>query len=526
MATTVVRPADPSFRDAWRLAALFAVIKVLFHIAATAWTIHLGYGYFRDEFYYIQCGRHLAWGYVDHGPIVALQSRLAILLFGKSLYGIRMLSAFAGAARILLTGLICWAMGGRRPAQALAMFSVSVGGIYLALDSFLSMNSFESLFWMTCILALILVLRTGNQRLWLLWGAAAGLGLLNKPSMTFFLTALLIGLLLTQQRRLLFNRWAAAGVALMILIALPNLVWQIQNHWPTLEFLENGRIKGKNLTLAPLEFLKQQILILAPATILVWFTGLLWLFRSPLARAYRWIGLTYLFFLAITMALHAKDYYVVPIYPMLFAAGAIAWENYFAKTRFVRENRIFAFPIFETIILAGAAVTLPMAIPILRPASWVAYAKAIHMYNITESETAATGPLPQFYADRFGWQEEVDIVTRAYDSLSPEEKASTCLWGSNYGEAGALEFLGRNLPTVISGHNNYFLWGPRGCTGKVIIAVTPTANADLIREYQSIELVGHIDNPWSMPYEHRNIYILRGRKDPLAPGWSEHKDYI
>ena len=157
--TTIVRPVDPTLRDALRLAVIFAAVKLLLQFALTLWTLHLGYGYFRDEFYYIACGRHLAWGYVDHGPIVALQARLGEILFGDSVFGIRVLSAVAGALSVFLTGMIAWGMGGRRPAQALAMFGLIVCPQYIAVDGFLSMNSCEAVFWMTCVLAIVLMLR-------------------------------------------------------------------------------------------------------------------------------------------------------------------------------------------------------------------------------------------------------------------------------------------------------------------------------------------------------------------------------
>src|ERR1700761_7455421 len=272
--TTIVRPADPSLHAALQLAAWFAAIKLLLHIAANLWEAHIGYGYFRDELYYILCGRNLAWGYVDHGPGVAVQSRLAIAIFGKSLAGIRMFSAAAGAARVFVTGMLAWSLGGRRPAQALAMLGVLVAPQYLGTDSFLSMNSVESLFWMGCLLALILIVRGGSEKLWLVFGVSAGLGLLNKPSMTFFLAALLVALLFTAERRLLFSGWAAAGVALLVLIALPNLLWQIQNHWPTLEFLHNGKVENKNVVLGPLPFLTTHIVSLHPLNVLIWGAGL------------------------------------------------------------------------------------------------------------------------------------------------------------------------------------------------------------------------------------------------------------
>jgi hypothetical protein len=525
--TTVVRPADPSFQSALKLATLFAAIKLVLHIATNLWEAHIGYGYFRDEFYYIICGRNLAWGYVDHGPGVAIQAKLALALFGKSLAGIRLLSAVGGAGRVFLTGILAWSLGGRRPAQGLAMLGVFIAPQYLGTDSILSMNSFESVFWMGCLLALILIVRGGSDKLWLLFGVSGGLGLLNKPSMAFFLFALLAALLLTPQRRLLFNKWAAAGIALLILIALPNLIWQIHNHWPTLEFLRNGRIENKNIKLSPLAFIGQQIFNLLPVTILIWGAGLVWLLRNPLAKNWRWLGLTYLFFLAVMMALHSKDYYVAPIYPILFAAGGIAWEQRFASRRRVVDNRIFAFPVMSAVLVVFAILILPLAIPVMRPSTWIAYTKALHLYNASgNTENQSSGSLPQFYADRFGWQEEVDQVTRIYHSLSPEDQAKVGIVCSNYGEASAINFLGYGLPIAISGHNTYWLWGPRGATGDVMIVINGATPEEMHKFYDSVQIAGRMDNPYSMPYERRNIYLVRGRRKNVLGDWLSFKHYI
>jgi hypothetical protein len=525
--TTIVRPVDQTFEPALRLALLFAAIKLAIHIAANLWESHIGYGYFRDELYYIICGRHLAWGYVDHGPGVAIQAKLALAIFGKSLAGIRMFSAAAGAGRVFLTGLLAWSLGGRRPAQALAMIGVLVAPQYLGTDSYLSMNSFESIFWMTCLLAIILIVGGGSEKLWLLFGLSAGIGLLNKPSMTFFLVALLVALLLTSQRRLLFNRWAAVGIAVLVLIALPNLLWQVHYHWPTLEFLHNGKVENKNVKLPPLRFLAEQILNLQPATILIWGAGLIWLLRNPLAKNWRWLGLTYLFFLAGMMALHAKDYYVAPIYPILFAAGGIAWEMRFSNRKPVKNNRAFAFPIIETLLIVTGLLVLPMALPVLKPDTWLTYTKATHLYKTSSNtENQTNGPLPQFYADRFGWQEEVDQVTRIYHSLSPEDQRIVGISCSNYGEASAIDFLGHGLPPAISGHNNYWLWGPHGDTGEVMIVINGATPKEMREFYDSVEVAGRMDHPLSMPYEHRNIYLVRGRHKNVSEDWLDFKHYI
>lgn len=528
--TTIVQPADLTLRDALRVAAIFAAAKLLLQFALTMWTQHLGYGYFRDEFYYIACGWHLAWGYVDHGPIVALQARLGEFLFGDSVFGIRVLSAVAGAVAVFLTGMIAWAMGGRRPAQALAMFGLIVCPQYIGTDGYLSMNSFEPVFWMTCVLALVLMLRGYSQRRWwVVIGLAAGVGLLNKPSMAFFLVAVGLGLLLTKQRRVLFSRWAAVGIALIIVIALPNVLWQIHNHWPTLEFLRNGQIEHKNLVLNPLQFFLAQFANMQPVNALLWITGVVSLLRGKSIRDGRWLGVAYLAFFAIMLKLHAKDYYLAAIYPALFAAGAIAWERRFAESRAVQRNRILAFPVFETVLLLTSLIILPMSSPVLRPATWVRYTRALHLRG-DKMETAATGPLPQFYADRFGWQQEVDIVVKTFRSLTPEEQQRVCIFGSNYGEAGAIDFLGRredlHLPPAMSGQNNYWLWGTHGCDPNLVIAVIPDTPEEVPQKYASVQIVGLMDNPSAMPFEHKNIYLLRGRR-PSAPfHWDDERFYF
>ena len=517
-------------RHALRVAAIFAALKLLLQFALTLWTSHLGYGYFRDEFYYIACGRHLAWGYVDHGPIVALQARLGEMLFGDSVFGIRVLSAMAGAAAVFLTGIIAWAMGGRRPGQALAMFGLIVCPQYIGTDGYLSMNSFEPVFWMICVLALVMMLRGASQRRWwIVFGVGAGVGLLNKPSMTFFLVAVGLGLLLTEQRRVLFSRWAAAGIVLLILIALPNVMWQIHYHWPTLEFLRNGQIQHKNVVLNPLQFFFAQFSTMQPVNALLWITGVVSLLRAKSIRDGRWLGVTYLLFFAIMLALHAKDYYLAGIYPAFFAAGAIAWERRFAARRAVQRDRIVAFPVLEGVLLVTSLIILPMSSPVLRPYAWVRYTTTMHLHN-DRTEASRTGVLPQFYADRFGWQQEVNIVAKAYRSLTPEEQQHVCIFTNDYGEAGAIDLLGqrqvRRLPAAMSGQNSYWFWGTHGCDPNLVIAVIGDTPEEISQKYASVKIAGHMDDPFSMPFEHRNVYLLRGRQSSAPFHWIDERYYF
>ena len=549
MSSTHIAPArgdGHGLRSALRLALAFALIKLAIQIAGNLWQAHIGWGYFRDEFYYIACGRHLAWGYVDHGPFVALQARLAEIFFGHSLTGLRLPAALAGAARTALTGLLAYALGGRRAAQSLSMLGVLVAPQYLALDGFLSMNSFESLFWMTCLLALVALqhrfLTPQSARAlapWLLFGLSAGLGLPNKPSMTFFLIALGLALLVTRiGRQLLLRRETLAGIALLLLIASPNLLWQIHHHWPTLEFLHNGRAGGKNLILGPVDFLKAQLLSLNPVTVFLWLPGLVWLLRRA---PWRWLGLTYVLFLALMFALHAKDYYITPIYPVLFAAGGLAWEGrrrrpfgrLSASSFAERNDRLFAFPLYQATLVLTGLLLLPLAIPVFTPQTWLRYVRATHLYDkISNSESSPTGPLPQFYADRFGWQEEADEVSRILNSLSPADRAQVTVRCDDYGEAGALQMLTPNLPSpVISGQNNYWLWGPGPRRGEILLDITHDSLPHLHAFYRDITVVGTMDSsPWQMPFERRkSILLLRNPASPsqtLESLWYQEKNYF
>ena len=249
-------PARTPFRSALILAALFAAIAFLIHFLSSLWGGHLGYGFFRDELYFLVCGHRLAWGYVDQPPLVAFQARIAEALFGLSPTGVRVLSFAASGVFVALTGILTWQLGGRRRAQVLAMSAVLAAPVFLATANYLSMNSFEPCFWMASMLVLLRIADGSSRpRAWLLFGLLAGLGIQNKHSTVFFLLALLIGLLLSPQRRILCSRECAAGAGLAVLIAIPNLIWQWIHQFPTYELLSNIAHSDKNVRLPPLAFL-------------------------------------------------------------------------------------------------------------------------------------------------------------------------------------------------------------------------------------------------------------------------------
>lgn len=521
-------PVRTELRLILQLSLIFAALKLAIQIVGNILAQHAGYGIFRDEMYYLVCGRHLAFGYVDQPPLTALQARLSDMLFGhETMWTLRIISGVAGAAKVFLTGLLVWALGGGRKAAALAMLAVIAGGVYLGIDSYLSMNSFDPIFWMLCTLALIRIVRSDSpaeiRNWWIVMGVSAGLAFENKDSVVFFLVAMLVALLLTPQRRILANRWFAVSVLVTVILALPNFLWQVHYHFPTLEWLRAVQSTGKDVKLPPLPFFLGQIMMLTPHNVLLWATGVLWLLFAKAARSFRFLGVFYLLFLALMMALHAKDYYLAPAYPVFFAAGAVAWFAW-AKQKMWRNALI---GIYTALLVVGIVAFFPFSVPVLPPQQWIAYAERLH-YTSHDSEVEKDKPLlPQFFADRFGWQELADRVGHIYNALPPQERAITSIYGQNYGDAGAIDVLGQRygLPPAISGHQNYWIWGPRGYTGDEMIVIVDATPEQMARFYASCEVVGKMDNPYSMPYEHRPIYLCRGRKRSYQADWKELKLY-
>jgi len=508
--------ARGSLRSSMVLATGFALFTLALHIVCSLYGSRLGYGFFRDELYFLVCGRHLDWGYVDQPPLVALQARIAETLFGLTPTGIRVLSFAAGAVKVGLTGLLAWQLGGRRRAQALAMMAALAAPVFLVADNYLSMNSWEPGFWMGGLLVLLRIAEGSlSPRWWLVFGLLAGLGIENKDSTVFFLLALLLGLLVTRQRRLLWSGWVAAGIGVIFLASLPNFWWQWQHHWPTYELLNNVAHSDKNTKLPPLAFLRQQANMLLIFSAPLWIGGLVWLGFARHAKAWRFVAVTYFVFLAMMMAMHAKDYYVAPIYPVLFAAGAVAFVQ---VTRWTWP----AYAYFAVLAIFLVVATVPVGLTVLPPeaySGWAAHFGA----NKTRTEKFSS-PLPQYLSDRFGWEEMAQGFAARYNALPPEERAKTGIFCGNYGEASAVNILGAKygLPAAISGHQNYFYWGWHGYTGESMLTLG-NDRRDYLESYEEVIDLGAFDAPWIMDHEHHHYFLLKRRRNSYASEWPEFK---
>ena len=486
--------------------------------AAGAFFLHLltanRYGYFRDELYYAACGQHLAWGYVDQAPLIAVICWFARRLLGDSLYALRFFPALSAAAKVLLGAWMVREFGGRRFAQLLAAVVIFFCPIYLTMDSFLSMNSFEPLFWMGCVAVAMRIANGGSPRLWLLFGAIAGVGILNKHSTLLFGLAFFLALLITSGTRYLRNRWIWLGALVAFLFFLPNLLWEIRRQFPTIEVLQNAA-RLKNAPVSWYAFLAEQALLVHPLAFGVVLAGLWFFFRSQDGRAYRFLGWTYLLILAAMLILKGRIYYVAPIYPMLFAAGAVWIENQIEQRNWDWARQAILIP-----LTVGGIVAAPLALPILPVAAAAAYSNFWDIHDV-RVENYDSGRLPQFFADMFGWPNQAKVVASVYRTLPIEDRAHCTILAANYGEAGAIDYFGPSygLPRAISPHNNYFLWGPGDSSSTVVIAVGMDVHK-LHLLFGDVQKAATIIDSDAIPDESDlPVYICRNPRIPLSQAW-------
>jgi Dolichyl-phosphate-mannose-protein mannosyltransferase len=497
---------------AWALAAM----GVLLQMATNG-----RYGYFRDELYFLATSDHLAFGYVDFAPLSSLILHVSRVLFGESQHAIRFFPALALGGNILITGLITGELGGKRFATFLGCLSALLSPVIIGNATRFSMNPFEPLFWMGSIYFLLRAINLDDPRKLVWCGVLIGLGLENKHSTAFFLISLLAALAVTPARRFYRSKYLWIAAALIVLLALPNLIWQVKHDYPTWVDLNNVKRVHKNVELPPIPFLKQQLLALNPLTALVWLPGLGFLLFHSRAQKYRVLGVTYLFFLAIMMALHGKDYYLAPIYPMLFAAGGVLWETLTAVRPRWRWLRV-ALP---ASVAAAGILTLPLAIPILPVDKLAPYLSALGLGK-DKTEVHHDGPLPQQFGDEFGWPEMVAAVAQYYDSLPPDLRAKTGILAGNYGEAGAIDFFGPKygLPKAISAHQNYYYWGPRNYTGESLIVLQ--WDLEDVQHFCNDYRIGPVlDPPFGMGEEHYTVLHCLGLKKPLPDVWDRLKHW-
>jgi Dolichyl-phosphate-mannose-protein mannosyltransferase len=476
------------------------------------------YGYFRDELYYLACAEHPAWGYVDQPPLIAWTAWLLRHSIGTSLYALRLLPMLSDLGTIVMTGLLARELGGKRWAMFLSALAVLAAPLFLLITHLFTMNALDLLLWTVLAWLMVKLVKTADERLWLWVGALVGVALLNKYAVLFVVIGFLAGVVASPLRRTLVRPWFWAGIGLATVIALPNFLWQLHRQFPFLQLMANIRRNGRDIVFSPPAYLGQQAFLIGFTPVVLVLLGV-WFLASARGRRYAVLAWGFLGMLGITMLLKGKGYYVGPAYPMIFASGAVMFEELTQGRRWR-----WARPAYAALILAIGALLGPVAFPILPVKTFIAYT---HKLGIEQPkfEHQPQSVLPQLYADMFGWEDRVKMVAAYYHSLSPEEQKITAIGAPNYGQAGAIDFFGPKygLPKAISGHQTFWLWGPREYTGESIILL----NEGLPKKYEqmcrSLTLVGVPDEPYARPDDNRPIYHCRGLNPSLQELWPRLK---
>ncbi|MFC2167087.1 glycosyltransferase family 39 protein, partial [Acidobacteriota bacterium] len=431
-----------------------AFLKLALHLVINAF---MSYGIFRDEFYYIACSNHLALGYVDQPPLSIYLLACSREIFGDSLFAIRILPALAGGLSVFFTGLIVRKLGGGKQAIILAGLSVLLAPIQLAMFSVYSMNSYDILLWTVMAYVIILFIQQEKPKWWILLGLLMGLGLMNKIGILWFGFGFFIALLATPLRSHLKTKWPYLSGMLAFLLFTPFIIWNVLNDFAHLEFIRNAS-SLKYAGISAKDFILGQVLIQNPFAVFVWLAGLYYFFFHREGKNYRILGIIYaVAFFILVINGHSKPEYLGPAYPMLFAGGAVLMEKVYN-----RINLRWLKFVLPVLIVSSGICLAPLTVPVLPVQTFIKYQNFIKINTNTKNlEGKEQSQLPQFYADRFGWENMAATVSEVFRSLSDEEQKKTVIFGQNYGEAGSMEYYREKygLPTVISTHNNYWFWG-------------------------------------------------------------------
>jgi hypothetical protein len=493
----------------------FSLFALVLHLVAIE-----GFGYFRDELYYISCSEHLAFGYVDQPPLSILLLKLIRLVLGDSVLAIRLLPAIASGLFVFLTGMMAKELGGKRFAVILAPVTAlaPIGNFFIY--SVYSMNFLDHLFWSACILTVLRIIKTGEAKYWLFFGLIAGLGLQNKISILFLCFGIAVGILLTKERKYLKSKYLWLGAGLAGLLFLPYILWNMSHDWATLEFMQNARTM-KMTAVSALEFLKEQVLYNNYASLFIWLAGLGFFFFHKEGKKYRLFGWMYLSIYLLFTIQQAKAYYLAPVYPILFAGGAVLIESWLDR-KYWKVLR----PVLVIAIIVPTLLFCPAALPILPQETTIQWLQKLGI-DAKSGENHEIGALPQHFADMHGWEEMTLKVANAYDSLTDEEKKECVLFATNYGVTGALNFMGKKygLPPAFSGHNNHYFWPPDDYTGNVVIIVG-ISKQELGNIFNDIIETDRTFSKYAMPYENNKpILICRRIKLPLKELWPRLKHF-
>jgi hypothetical protein len=484
-------------------------VLILSGIAFINLIVHLltngQYGFHRDELYLIDCSKHLAFGYIDMPPLTPVFAKLTITLMGETLQGLRFFPALLSSVTVFLTGLMAREMGGKIFAQILASLTILVSPVYLVAGTQFQTIPVDQFFWVLTCYLFIRFINTSNQKLWLLIGFVAGLGLMAKYSVGFLLFAIFIGIITGNQRKLFSRKWIWFGVLTGLVIFLPNIIWQIRNGFPVLEHMQALR---KDESIPAFQFLIEQLLIIHPLTLPLWIAGILFLGFSDQGKNYRILIWIYFIPLVIFLLMKGKSYYMGPAYPVLLAAGSVILEIKLLKKQMIWPK--YAIP---GLLLTSAVITGPLWLPVL---------------SIEKMKEIGIADISYDFREMIGWPELVSSVSGVYENLPEEDQKNTIIITGNYGEAGSINHYGSTLglPPAASGIGNYYYWGPGNPDARIVLFVGYPEDY-LKRYFADVTVKEVFRNKYGINNEEQGILIIlcREPKKPVSEMWTEFKHF-
>lgn len=494
----------------------FTDTNVLLLLGLAVFLLHMftnhQYGFHQDEMVVLDNANNLAWGFVEYPPLTPFLARIELALFGLSIVSARTFAALAFSIIAVLTGLMARELGGNRQAQIVAAIAASIAPMALILGSQIQYVTFDFLWSVALAYLVIRLFKSEDPRWWLAIGAVIGLGMMTKYTMAFFAAGLVGGVLLTGARRHLQSPWLWGGVALSILIFLPNLIWQIQHNFVSLEFLSSIHARDVAIGRADDYLLEQFVLCANPFVLPLWIMGLIYYFRGEAGRRYRVIGWMYAIPFLIYLFTQGRSYYQAPAYPMLIAAGVVVWQGWLAKLS-MQKARLMLGTTWSLLLigtLVGGALSLPIA-------------------PINSSLWDVTSEVHDIFTEQIGWHEMIETVTGIYESLPEADKASAGILAGENDEAAALNLFGGDygLPKAISGSNTFFLRGYGSPPPQILIVVGFTQDA-VNSLFAQCEIAGEITNPYGVENDLRdppNIFLCRNPRLPWDELWNRLKRF-
>ncbi len=499
---------------------LILLFIILLSLIISLLPIH--YGYFGDELYYIALSKNIAFGYVDVPPLMPFFLAIFRFLFGDSLFAIHLLAAITGIITLIITSITVKKMGGGLFAQSLALIALVLSPMYVSHASLLTYDCFNNLFWVLAIYFIVLLLLSENKKYWIYFGVAAGFGLLSKFDILWLGAGLTVALLFVSQRKYFrcYQFWLGGVIAL--LIASPYLIWIATHDFLTIEYFA-GYSKALAYSSTGVfgfwQFIKDQIIVMNPLSFPIWAAGLYYFIFNKTGRRFRLIGLTYIFILILCLITHVKFYFITPFYFVLLAGGSIFLEKMLKPS---------LKTIYFILIIATGLMLVPYMRPVLPPNLAGKYIKFLGKAELTIKYDTPT-ILPQWFADTFGWKEMTADVAQVYYSLPPDERAKTVILTRSYSQASAIYFYSKmyKLPIPISGHDQYYVWGPRNLaigSNVIIVGYDAQALKSIKGLFAEVSVVGKTYNKYTMTYNNKPIYLGKGFKKPVKSFWIQMKN--